>query len=340
MALLCVPSRMRVVVTDRRFPDRDPFRDVVNAAGGELVYGDCTTEDEAVERCRDADVIVARYAPVTGRVMDAAGDPRLVMRTATGYDNIDVRAATARGVPVSNVPGYAPRDVASHAFALALSAAHDIPSIDRRLRAGTAWGDVREELVPLHGGTFGVVGLGRIGRETVPLARGFDMDVVAYDPYLADDVFGRFGVEPVSFEALLARSDCVSIHAPLTQVTHHLFSADEFGRMKDSAVLVNAARGPIVDEVALVDAVESGELRAAALDVSEREPPGRSPVLACDGIVCSPHRGGHTRAAEERVVEIAAAELDRVLRGETLHNVVNPDVFQYRGGPVTDPDAA
>lgn len=145
-------------------------------------------------------------------------------------------------------------------------------------------------------------------------------------------------VDPVSFEELLARSDAVSVHAPLTDVTHHVFSAAEFRRVDDSAVLVNAGRGPIVDEAALVEAVESGEIAAAALDVFESEPPEDSPVLACDRIVCSPHRAGVTAHAEERVVETASAEPRRALAGETLRNVVNPEVYQYRGEPVTTPD--
>lgn len=322
---------MRVVVTDRRFPDRDPYGDVVADAGGELVYADCETEADAVELCRDADVIVAGFVPITERVLDAAGDLRLVLRHAAGYDNVDVRAATARGIPVSNVPGYASADVASHAIALALAAAHDVVYADRRLRAGPGWG-ARETLSPLFGGTFGIVGLGRIGRRTVPMARGLGMEPIAYDPFLPEDVFDLVAVESVSFEALLERADCVSVHAPLTALTHHLFDATAFARMKDTAVLVNTARGPIVDEAALAEAVETGQIRAAGLDVFETEPPADSPVFDHDRIVCSPHHAGGTPTAEANVIRIAAAELDRALRGEPLENVVNHEVYQYRGG--------
>lgn len=327
---------MRVVVTDRRFPDRDPYGDVVEAAGGELVYGDCVTEADAIEFCADADVIIGGFVPITEAVMDAAGDLDLVMRHATGYDNVDVREATARGIPVSNVPGYAPRDIASHALALLLSAAHAVVYHDRQIREGPGWGE-RERLEPIHDGTLGIVGFGRIGRELPRLVEGFDTEVIAHDPYLADDLFELGGAEPVEFDALLSRSDAISIHASLDAHSHHLFDADAFRRMKDSAVLVNTGRGPIVDEVALAEAVESGEIRAAGLDVFESEPPDDSPVLDSDRIVCSSHRAGGTPRAGDRVVEIARAELERALEGEPLRNVVNREIYQYRGEQVTRP---
>jgi len=326
---------MNVVVTSPRFPERDQYRDLVEAVDGDLVYADCATEEDAVERCRDANVIVTGFVPVTERVMDAAPDLEFIMVHATGYDAVDVPAATARGIPVSNVPGYAPRDVASHAFTLLLSAAHDVVRADRDMRSGDGW--TRRTREPLHGGTLGIVGLGEIGRKIVPFAEGFDMDVIAHDPYLADDVFDLLGVESVEFDDLLARSDAVTVHAPLTSITHHLFSDAEFERMKPSAVLVNTARGPIVDEAALVDAIEGGEIRAAGLDVFETEPPADSPVLDCDRIVCTPHVGGGTRQAADSVVAIARAELRRVLNGEAPRNVVNEEVFQYRGSQVTTP---
>jgi D-3-phosphoglycerate dehydrogenase len=156
------------------------------------------------------------------------------------------------------------------------------------------------------------------------------MDVIAYDPQLDDDVFELLEVESVSFEELLKRSDCVTIHAPMNEQTHHMFSSAEFEQMKDSAVLVNVARGPIVDEEALVDAVEGGEIRAAGLDVFEDEPPTDSPVIDCDGITCSPHHAGSAPEAKANKIEIIRDELERALTGETLQNVVNGEVFQYR----------
>ncbi len=326
---------MRVVVTSPRFPERNQYEDIVSAAGGELVYAGCETEADAIERCRDANVIITGAVPVTERVMDVAENLEFIMVHAIGYDAVDVQAATARGIPVSNVPGYAPRDIASHAFALLLAAAHDVVSTDRDIRDGPGWS--RTPVKPLHGGTLGIVGLGQIGRQVVPFAEGLDMDVIAYDPYLADDVFEMLDVEPVSFGELLELSDGITIHTPLTSITHHMFSDAEFERMKESAVLANTARGPIVDEDALATAIESGQIRAASLDVFEQEPPEESPVLQYDRIICSSHRAGSTRNGEERVIEITREELERVLNGCPPENVVNREVFQYNGEQVTKP---
>ena len=331
---------MHVVVTDRPFPEPNPYEgsldetedlydDVVDGTDDSIVYAGCETEAETIEACRDADVIITFIAPITERVLDEAGDVDLVIRQGAGYDNIDVQAATARGVPVSNVPDYGSEDVASHGIAMALAASHDIARTDRGLRSGPGWGSSRV-LQPLQGGTYGIVGLGRIGRRAVPMARGLNMDVIAYDPWLDDDVFEHLEVESVSLEELLERSDCVTVHAPMTDQTHHMFSTEEFERMKDSAVFVNVARGPIVDEEALVDAVETDEIRAAGLDVYETEPPDGSPVLECDRITCSPHHAGGSVQAKENKISIVRAELERVVTGETLQNVVNQEVFQYR----------
>jgi D-3-phosphoglycerate dehydrogenase len=331
---------MRIVITDRPFPEPNPYGglleeidhiydDVVTRTGDDLVYAETTTEEGAIEACQDADVIITFIAPITGRVLDAADDCQLVIRQGAGYDNIDVQAATARGIPVSNASDYGSKDVASHGLALALAASHDIVTGDQNLRQGPGWGSSRV-IEPIQGGTYGIFGLGRIGRRAVPMARGLDMDVIAYDPRLDDDIFEYLDVESVSFEELLDRSDCIAIHAALSETNVHMFSTTEFEHMNDSAILVNVARGPIVDEEALVAAVEDDQIRAAATDVFEQEPPTDSPVLDCEDIVCSPHHAGSSPEAKENKIQIVKDELERVLKGEQLHNVVNREVFQYR----------
>jgi len=327
---------MRVVVTSSIFGEDTPYREVVKSVGGEIEYADCKTENDAVQACEGANIIIGGFIPVSEPVMDAAGDLESILVPAAGYDSVDLRAATERGVSVSNVPEYAPRDIASHALSLALTAAHEIVQNDVDMRDGPGWD--RTPLEPIHDGTMGIVGLGRIGRELVPMAEGLGMDVIAYDPLLDSDIFECLGVDSVTFPELLNQSDCVSVHTPLTDITHHMFSAEEFRSMKDSAVLVNTARGPIVDEEALVRALDSDELRAAALDVFESEPPDGSPVRAHERIVCSPHRGGASQRARENVRGESAAELRRALQDQPLQNVVNKAVLQYSGGQVTTPE--
>jgi D-3-phosphoglycerate dehydrogenase len=326
---------MRVVVTSRIFGEDTPYRNIVESVGGEIKYADCKTEADAVQACGGANIIIGGFIPISEAVMNAADDLEVILIPAAGYDSVDLQAATARGAPVSNVPEYAPRDIANHALALALAAAHDIVQNDVKMRDGPGWD--RTPFEPIHGGTMGIVGLGRIGRELVPMARGLNMDVIAYDPPLDSDIFELLDVDSVTFPELLNQSDCISIHAPLTDVTHHMFSAGEFRSMKDSAVLVNTARGPIVDEEALVMAIDDDELRTAALDVFESEPPDGSPARTHERIVCSPHRGGASRRARENVREESAAELRRALQDQPLQNVVNEAVLQYSGEQVTTP---
>lgn len=331
---------MRIIVTDRPFPDPNPYEDlldetndlyheVINTDEDEIIYTQCETEEETIEACRDADVIITFIAPITERVLDATDDLKLVIRQGAGYDNINVQAATVRGIPVSNAPDYGSADVASHGIALALAASHDVINGDRGLRENEEWGSSRV-IHPIRGGTYGIVGLGRIGRRAVPMARGLGMNVISFDPLLDDDIFEQMGVEQVSFSQLLNRSDCVALHAPLNDKTYHMFSEKEFDRMKESAILVNVARGPLVDEKALVSAIKNEKIRGAGLDVYEEEPPIDSPVLELDDVICSPHHAGSSPTAKKNKIQIVRQELERVLRGEPLHNVVNKEVYQYR----------
>lgn len=331
---------MRIVVTDRPFPEPNPYEDLLEETDDlynealddtedTVVYAECTTEEETIEACRDADVIISFIAPITERVLETADNLRLIIRQGAGYDNVDVQAATVRGIPVSNAPDYGSADVASHGIALALAASHKVVIGDRGLRDGPAWGSSRV-IHPIQGGIYGIVGLGRIGRRAVPMARGLNMDVIAYDPLLDDDIFNQLDVEQVFFNELLQRSDCITLHAPLNTETHHMFSSDEFSRMKESSILVNVARGPLVDEQALFTAVETGDIRAAGLDVFEEEPPTESQVLESEHIVCSPHHAGSSPTAKENKIRIVREELERILNGDTLQNIVNPEVYQYR----------
>lgn len=334
----------RVHITDRRlsnpdtwerftdpyeeYENRDPFGEAIAEAGGRLTYGSAETEAELRKECAGADVIMTFMTPLPGDLIESLEETELIIRNGVGYDNIDVAAATRSGIPVSNVPGNCNDEMTSHALALMLTAAHELVAYDRQVREQNGWND-RFPVNQLIGGTCGIVGLGRVGRAVVPKVRGLGMDIVAYDPHLDADVFEYLDVERVSFEELLDRSDAVTIHAPLTDRTANMFSSEAFDRMNRRAVLVNTARGPIVDESALVQAVENGEIWGAGLDVFDREPPTNSPVLECERIVCSPHRAGIAPEAERRAIRIARDEIVRALRGETPRHVVNGEVFQH-----------
>src|SRR3954470_8463597 len=247
-------------------------------------------------------------------LLDAAPRLRIVANHAVGYDNVDVKACTARGVWVTNTPDVLTDSTADLAWALILALARRLREGERLIRSGGFKGWAPTMLLgrELRGRTLGILGYGRIGRAVARRAEGFGMRVV---------FTARGG--GVSFDELLERSDVISIHCPLTQQTHHLFGAAELLRMKRGALLVNTARGPIVDEAALVAVLEQGHLGGAALDVFEQEPAVHPGLVGRDDVVLLPHLGSATQEARERMAHIALSQIERVLRGERPTTAVN-----------------
>lgn len=323
-----------------------PFHVYVVQARNERDYADCQAAlarvparmtarpfigDEAgmIAGTRQADALVVSASPVTRGVMRALDRLKVVVRTGVGYDVIDVPAATELGVVVVNIPDLWIREVANHALALLLAWNRKIVTLDRRTRGG-----VWVSAVPgaytgsLHGETVGIVGLGNIGSAFARRVAALETRVIACDPYVDDARFAALGVERVSLEAVAERSDYVSVHTPLNAETHHLIGEAFLGRMKPTAFLVNTARGPVVDEKALVAALEAGRLAGAALDVWEEEPVAAdSPLLAMDNVIATPHAAYFSSPAVAQVPRRCGEEIARVLTGERPLNVVNPEVY-------------
>jgi D-3-phosphoglycerate dehydrogenase len=283
-------------------------------------------EDELVRAVAGVEALVVRSATkVTRRVIAAAPRLAVIGRAGVGVDNVDLDAATEHGVVVLNAPAGNTTATAELALALLLALARNVPRADRAVRSG-AWrkpGLVGSEL---SGKTLGVVGLGRIGRALAERALGLRMAVLAHDPYIAGAKAPVEGVDMVGLDELLERSDFVSLHLPLSDETRHLLSRERLARMKRGARLVNAARGGLVDEAALLEALESGHLRGAALDVFEREPPpGDHPLLAREDVVLTPHLGASSDEAQRSVaVEIAREVCDFLEQGVAQNSVNAP----------------
>ena len=282
-------------------------------------------EDQLVEAIRDVDALLVRSATkVTRRVLQAAPKLSVVGRAGVGVDNVDVDAATERGVVVMNAPAGNTTTTAELAIALLVALSRNLTRADRAVRAGE-W-KKRSSLIgsEVTGKTLGVVGLGRIGRAVAQRARGLELDVIAHDPFLAGDKSPVEGVELVTLAELLAKSDFVTLHVPFTDTTRNLLSRERLFAMKRGARLINAARGGLVDEKALVEALESGHLRGAALDVFEKEPPPADhPLLSRDDVILTPHLGASSEEAQRNVaVEIAEQVCDFLLDG-VARNAVN-----------------
>jgi D-3-phosphoglycerate dehydrogenase len=271
----------------------------------------------------DADALIVRSATkVDARLIESAPKLRIIARAGTGVDNVDVAAASARGILVVNAPGANSISVAEHAYALMLALARSIPAADRAMKE-ERWEKKRFLGTELRGKVLGVAGLGRIGQEVAQRARAFGMTVIAHDPYLARDVAGALGVELMSLDDVCARADYLSLHLPSTAETHHLFNDERFSRCKPGVRLVNTARGELIDQAALYRAIKSGHVAAAALDVFETEPPADWSLAQLPQVIATPHIAASTEEAQELVgIETSAAVRD-FLRDGIVRNAVN-----------------
>jgi D-3-phosphoglycerate dehydrogenase len=289
----------------------------ITAAGGMLRYVLCRTDAERAEAVADARILVAAHAKVDEALFRAGTRLAGVIRTGIGLDTVDIPAATKHGVCIAHVPDFCYDEVADSTWTLLLAVARKLPEGGRRVRGGE-W--VPNNLLPVHslrGRTLGVVAFGHIGRKVAERGRAFGMRIIAADPYVDEAAMARDGVEKVSLEDLLARADVVSLHTPLTPETRGLMNAAAFARMKPGAILVNTSRGPVVDEPALIEALRSGRLAGAGLDVLAQEPPARdNPLFGMENVVLTPHSSSTTVEALEDLARKVSLQIVQLLRGE------------------------
>jgi D-3-phosphoglycerate dehydrogenase / 2-oxoglutarate reductase len=291
------------------------------------------SRDELIASLAEADALIVRSATqVTAQILEAAPNLRVIGRAGVGVDNVDLDAATRRGVLVMNTPGGNAVSVAEHTLALLMSVARRIPQHSAAIHAGR-WEKSGSQGVELRGKTLGLVGLGRVGNEVARRARAMEMLVLAYDPYVSESVARDAGVELSGLNELLERSDFVSLHAALSPATEKLINAEKLAHFKQGAVLVNAARGELIDESALADALRSGKLSGAGLDVFAVEPPKDSPLIGLSNAIFTPHIAGSTREAQEEVGTLIAQQVHDFLTEGGLRNAVNLPALsgeQYR----------
>ena len=300
-------------------------RSWVESAGAEFRLTNAYEEEALISNLREADIVVVSQAPITRRVMEGTPRCRCVVRYGVGVDNVEVAAATDLGIVVANVVDFCTEEVANHALLLLLACAKRLLPLDADVRAGHWRRTPLAGMPPVWGQTLGVVGLGNIGRSLVRKALALQMTVLGYDPYVQSQSID--GVRLVGLRELVEQSDFVSICAPLTTETRHLIGAAELALMKPGAIVINTARGPLVDEAALVEALRSGRIAAAGLDVFEEEPlPADSPLLGLANVVLTPHTAGMSQASVQRVKTEVGQAAAAVLGGRWPKSVVNPDV--------------
>jgi D-3-phosphoglycerate dehydrogenase len=281
------------------------------------------TEAELIERIGAYDALIVRSATkVTAPVIEAGQRLKVIGRAGVGVDNIDLNAATEHGIIVVNAPDGNTIAAAEHALALMLALARNVPQADTSLKQGR-WDRKHLVGVELRQKTLGILGLGRIGSAVARRAQTFEMRCIGYDPYISPEEAKRIGVELVPLDTLLEQSDFITIHMPLTDETRYLLDADAIAQMKSGVRLINVARGGIVDEAALADALKTGKVAGAALDVFEEEPLTSSPLLDCPNVVLTPHLGASTEEAQLNVAIDVAEAIAQVLDGGLPRNAVN-----------------
>ncbi len=306
--------RWTVVVTDAETPDLPIEQAVVEGMGGKLVVGRCQTEQDVITLAREADAILYDYAPITAAVVRELKRCRVIVRYGVGLDRIDLAAATARGIEVRYLPGWSSEEVSDHTLALIFAVGRRLLPLDRWVRSGH-WGYAgQRNPLRISGKNLGLVGFGAIARCVAQKARGIGMRVTACDPYVPPEVFAANDVVQATLQELLKDADIVSLHVPHSAATARMIGEAQFAAMKDGAILINTARGGVVDEPALVSALQSGKLSGAGLDVFAGEPPAAdSPLFSMDCVVLTPHMACYSETSMDEMHRRAIGHVVDVL---------------------------
>ena len=319
---------MKIVITDHRFPQIEQEKRAVEAAGWSLVVGQAKNEDQLIELCSDADGVLAGRALITERVLAAMKRCRVVVRYGIGVETIDIAAATDRGIMVANVPDYCIDEVSDHALTLLLMLSRQIISA-MALAKEEPWSIAK--MPPLHrlrGQICGLFGFGRIGSLLARKVSQIGMHCIVYDPYLDHDRAQEGGIEPVSYHVLLERSDFISIHAPLNDETRHVFGDAAFQKMKNTAFIINTARGGLIDEPSLLAALNAGQIAGAAMDVMDWDAgtPGQAVWAGHPKVILTPHSAWLSQEARLSMQASAVTQVIACLKGEKPYGLINRTV--------------
>ena len=321
----CSANIMNIVVTDWLFPDLAIEQSIIEKAGCNLVAGQCKTEAELIALVADADAVITQFARINANVIAAMNKARAIVRYGIGVDNVDLDAARERGIPVSNIPDYCIDEVADHTLAYILGLTRQVVTHTADLRAGNWRLAVPvPEMKALRDQTVGVIGFGRIGREVVSRLRPFKCRVLVHDPVVAPADITAANATSASLDEIFSTSDIITLHCPSTAATRRIIGPASLARMKPGALLINVARGDLVDTAALVGALESKHLAAAALDVFDPEPlPADHALRSLPNVIIAPHIASVSTVAVQKLREGAATRAIIAARGELPPNVVN-----------------
>lgn len=324
-------NSVKVVLADSKSLEGEVYdieEEFFKEKGIDFTVKDCMTEEDVIKHCSDADAVLSVYAPLTENVISQLPKCKVLVRYGIGFDNIDVSAATKHNIPVCNIPDYSIPEVATHTIAMLLHFERKIGVLDQSVKKGEWNPNLGFKSSRLSSLTLGLIGFGNIAQQTAEYAKAFGMNVIAYDPYISDNVLDLKGVMRTELDELIKESDYISVHVPLNEGTYHLIGESALQKMKETAVILNTARGPIVDQEALVKALKSNQIRGACLDVLENEPVKvGDEILELNNVVLTPHAAFNSVQASERLHRRVAETAYSVLQGELPENIVNKNMM-------------
>jgi D-3-phosphoglycerate dehydrogenase / 2-oxoglutarate reductase len=322
-------EKRKVVLTDYEYKSLDEEKAIFEQAGIEFVAVQCRTEEQVIEAAKDADGLLNQYAPISRRVIESLPHLKVVSRYGIGVDTVDIPAATENGVIVANVTDYCLEEVSDHAAALILSVARKVVVLNQAVKNRQWDFKVGVPIFRLKGRTLGLVGFGNIPQVVARKLGQFGFEIVAFDPFVSKEVADSLGVRLVSLEELCQVADIISVHAPLNQHTRGMITESHFQLMKPETFIVNTARGPIINEQALIAALQTGKIAGAALDVVEKEPIDlTSPLLDMDNVILNPHVAWYSEESQQELQRKAAQNVADVLNGYYPKYIVNKELIQ------------
>lgn len=320
-------ENFKVYVTDYEYASLDEEKTVLEKIGAKLIPQQCKTEEEIIQHCTDADGLLNQYAPITRKVMKALPHLKVICRYGVGVNTIDLDAATEFGICVLNVPDYGVDEVSNHAFALLIACARKLTLLHQQVQ-DKGWDyKISKPIYRLSGQKLGLLGFGRISRALAKKAQAFNLKLLVYDPFIKESDAASLGAKRLSLEEVLTEADFISVHVPLTKETYHMLGEKEFGMMKNTAIIINTSRGPLIDEAALAKALTHKQIAGAGLDVTEEEPLATSsPLLGQSNVIITPHVAWYSEQAEIDLKTKAAQGIADVLAGYYPAALVNQEV--------------
>lgn len=325
--------KFKVVISDYNYEEPSREKAVLEPIGAEVFLYDNRTDEARIANCRDADAIICEEGPFRRNVIEKLERCKAIVGYGAGYEHIDLKAATEKGIAAANTPGYGNEEVSDHALALMYACARKIVKANRIANSGLQSWNSRplRNIYRLKGKTVGVIGVGRIGSTFARKVAALDYRVIFYDPYVSAEKGKAFGAEKVDLETLMRESDFISIHCLHNQETHHLIGRKQLEMMKPTAYIVNTARGGIIDQEELTVALESGRIAGAGLDVHEQEPPPphvRERLMKLDNVITTPHSAWYSQESMHDRQRMAAETVRDILLGKRPECVLNPEVFR------------